>query len=262
METKERQTLRSCNENYIGSLEYIADGVPLGFVERRGGVTIVRTGILAPGFNVVFALHRPESVEGLAERITKILVDVGVPWKLVTTVENSEYFKPVIEKLHLVHSISLPGLILDPIPEVRRDPPKELTIREVTEKVEVSTFVKTAAEGLGAPGMDTTLFEEPIYNLSDHNLRKGSSYLGYVNAKPVATSQRFSSGNVAGLYFVSVLPEYRRRGFGEAMTWRAVTDGLREGCDVAYLQSSDMGLPIYRRIGFRKLTDYEMWEIG
>ena len=40
------------------------------------------------------------------------------------------------------------------------------------------------------------------------------------------------------------------------MTRRVVADGVAAGCDVAVLQSSDMGFSIYERLGFRTVVEY------
>lgn len=260
MEARNDNNAKLCNDNYLRTFEHIANGVPKGLVDRSGGVTIIRTGMPTSEFNVVFAFERPKFLEGLVERMIQILVNEQVPWRLATTVESSEYMKPVIDDLGLIHSGNLPGLVLDPIQDFPRVSPKDLEIKEISEKDEISTFLNTGASGFGEPPGSMDLFMGPIYNLSHTKLYKGKCYLGYSNGNPVATSLRFASGNVAGIYFVSVVPDFRRRGFGEAMTWRAVMDAHREGCSIAYLQSSDMGLPVYRRMGFRKFIEYKMWE--
>jgi predicted acetyltransferase len=64
------------------------------------------------------------------------------------------------------------------------------------------------------------------------------------------------SGTTAGIYNVATLPSHRKRGYGEAMTWRAVAGGAAAGCDVAILQASQMGRPIYERMGFRLVAPY------
>jgi hypothetical protein len=40
------------------------------------------------------------------------------------------------------------------------------------------------------------------------------------------------------------------------MTARVMADGVVAGCDVAALQASEMGRPIYERMGFRTVVRY------
>jgi len=64
------------------------------------------------------------------------------------------------------------------------------------------------------------------------------------------------SHGVAGVYNVATLAAYRRRGLGEGMTAHAAQEGARAGCRMASLQSSEMGLPVYTRMGFRTVAGY------
>ena len=50
-------------------------------------------------------------------------------------------------------------------------------------------------------------------------------------------------------------------GSGAALTWRAAADGRAEGCLASALQSSEEGFPVYRRMGYRHVTDYQTWVI-
>jgi GNAT superfamily N-acetyltransferase len=64
------------------------------------------------------------------------------------------------------------------------------------------------------------------------------------------------TGESGGIYSVATLESARRRGVGTAVTWAAV-DAIREwGCTAAVLQSSEMGYPVYRAMGFAEVTRY------
>ena len=62
-----------------------------------------------------------------------------------------------------------------------------------------------------------------------------------------------------GVYGVAVDAAYRRRGIGEALTrWTCVT-GAQAGARFAYLQPSEMGEGLYRRMGFEEVGGYRMY---
>jgi ribosomal protein S18 acetylase RimI-like enzyme len=82
-------------------------------------------------------------------------------------------------------------------------------------------------------------------------------YAGLVAGSVTATSLLVTTGPVAGIYWVATLEAARRRGFGEALTWAAVAGGQRAGCSVASLQASALGQPVYARVGFAHVLDYE-----
>ena len=77
--------------------------------------------------------------------------------------------------------------------------------------------------------------------------------IGSVDDVPVSTALVGVTGKTAGIYNVATPPEHRRRGYGEALTWAAVEEGNRLGCDHSTLQASPMGAPVYRRMGYRDL---------
>ena len=59
-----------------------------------------------------------------------------------------------------------------------------------------------------------------------------------------------------GVYSIATVESARRRGYGAAMTAHVVVDGMGAGCDVAALQASAIGRPIYERLGFRTVVRY------
>ena len=82
-------------------------------------------------------------------------------------------------------------------------------------------------------------------------------FTGRLDGRPVATSIAIRSGDVSGVYGVGTHESARRRGVGTAVTWAAVEAGRAWGCDTIVLQASDMGLPVYERMGFRTVVSYE-----
>src|SRR5438128_1532477 len=66
----------------------------------------------------------------------------------------------------------------------------------------------------------------------------------------------YMAHGVGGIGWVGTLPEEFGRGYGRAVTWAAITEGLRRGARFTNLQASPMGEPMYRRMGFTTATHY------
>jgi ribosomal protein S18 acetylase RimI-like enzyme len=78
-----------------------------------------------------------------------------------------------------------------------------------------------------------------------------TSFVSLLDGKPVACSSAALFAGVAGVYNVGVLPEVRRAKLGSAVTLAALLDGKRRGYRAGILHSSEMGLRVYERLGFR-----------
>lgn len=75
-----------------------------------------------------------------------------------------------------------------------------------------------------------------------------------LDGEPVAAAAAIGSGETLGIYAVGTLERARRRGFGSAVTWAAIEAGASVwGSTTAILQSSDMGVPLYRSMGFAEI---------
>ncbi len=83
------------------------------------------------------------------------------------------------------------------------------------------------------------------------NGEKVRFYSGVHNGQVVATSMIFFSAGVAGIYFVSVIPELRNRGMGREMMLRCIYDAQELGYNYCILQATDIGEHLYRSLGFK-----------
>src|SRR5579863_3180250 len=84
-------------------------------------------------------------------------------------------------------------------------------------------------------------------------------YLGLLDGEPVTSSLLFLAGGVAGIYDVATLPHARGQGFGSAITLAPLLDARNLGYRFGILQSSHMGLNVYRRLGFQTYCTFSLY---
>lgn len=98
----------------------------------------------------------------------------------------------------------------------------------------------------------------PADRITDERVLGGPMryYVGYQDDRPVACAAAYVGERELGVYMVATLPETRGKGYGAAMTAAAIAAAP----DLpAVLQASDLGLPVYRRLGFEDISPYTLW---
>jgi GNAT superfamily N-acetyltransferase len=79
-------------------------------------------------------------------------------------------------------------------------------------------------------------------------------FTGIADEEPVATSAVFMGSKAAGLDNVTTIPEWRKKGLGTLMVKQALRFSRDWGYKIGVLQASDMGLSLYRQLGFREFA--------
>ena len=76
-------------------------------------------------------------------------------------------------------------------------------------------------------------------------------YVGRLDGRPVATNLLFCGAGVATVLAIGTLVPARGQGIGAAITLAGLDDARARGYRYAVLFATDLGAPVYRRIGFR-----------
>lgn len=133
---------------------------------------------------------------------------------------------------------------------------EELEIRRAQDLESVHAFERVLATSFGQLGGQPdapSVWDERVLGLKDVYL-----WVGYVDGEAVATSATCVTRGVNGVQCIATLPDYRGRGYGEAMTWPAT---IAQPSKPAVLLSSDLGRPVYERMGYVALLRYTYWRI-
>jgi GNAT superfamily N-acetyltransferase len=124
----------------------------------------------------------------------------------------------------------------------------DLTVVEVTGPA-AHTWACIACRGFAIPEPYLSNYAAVLTDIAAAPLPY-RRYLGCRGEHPVATLCVFTTGDVAGIYWVSTLPEARGRGYATALMVRALGDAQAAGARLAILQSSHQGHDLYRHLGF------------
>lgn len=85
------------------------------------------------------------------------------------------------------------------------------------------------------------------------------SRLIYKGDTPVGAAMTVLSGDVAGIYWVGVLEEYRGDGLGAYLVQSSTNAGFDMGASSVILQASEMGEPIYKKLGYDSFKYYRWY---
>ncbi len=149
--------------------------------------------------------------------------------------------------------VGQPPLMVRP-PAPHFPAPAELTIREAKDAATLGDFERIFIMAYPVPELQPyrtgVLFTPPVLG---GNYRP---WIGYVEEQPVTCAISYASGDVVGIHFVATVPEARGRGYGAAITARAAASAPTLP---AVLQASDLGRPVYERLGFSVVSRFDLW---
>jgi hypothetical protein len=137
--------------------------------------------------------------------------------------------------------------------------PADFRVEKVNNAELQRVWAKTCAIGTDFPEPTANAFAEIEATLTDSDYQAQIRYVGFLNNAPVASSALVLNSGVAGVYAVATIETARRRGIGLYMTELPLREARELGYSVAILQSSSMGHPTYRKIGFRDVCTYQLY---
>jgi hypothetical protein len=146
-----------------------------------------------------------------------------------------------------------PPLMFRPAGGALPSVPEGLHIEEVTDEDGAVVFGRTLLAAYPMTGDRTPGFTEAMLGGSIR------LFVGYDGDRPVATAGTVVDHGLNDVEWVSVMPDVRGRGIGEAITWAAT---LADPTRPAMLIASDDGYSTYQRMGYHSLLRTTLWFRG
>jgi hypothetical protein len=234
--------------------QHLTRALPDAWVLRDGGAVAMVTGVGLPALNGVWperADPDPGAVAGLLDRVQA----TGLPHCLQLRPGAS----PALAGLAAARAMSpdeeIPLMVMaDPAAVTGARQLAGLVLRQLSPE-QVVLHARVAAAGFEAP-------QEPFVQLMTADVLRLPGvrcYLGDIGGQAVTTGLGVTVGEFTGVFSIATPPAHRRRGYGAAVTARAVADGLAAGASWAWLQSSPPGYATYARLGFETVETWKCW---
>ncbi len=219
------------------------------FERRSDFVVALLPAIPLPQFNGIWVSQDSDAAAAaLGDAIAEVESSGSKP--SVQLRSGFERTRQAALELGLTHAERIPGMVVraSELVEARA----ELDIGLITDD-EVEATTEVLATSFDAPIELFERFMEVVRQMEEAHW-----YVGRAEGAVVSTAVANTFDGATGIFNVATPSEFRGRGYGSALTARAVSDGFQAGSEFAFLQSSPIGHGVYRRLGFRDVEDYTL----
>jgi ribosomal protein S18 acetylase RimI-like enzyme len=213
------------------------------------------TGIPFFPFNQVLrATFRPEAADARIDALLAQLHARRVPfcWNVPPTSRPADLAARLDARQH-ERTNDMPAMTLDLArPLDGPAPPERLAVTRVRDAAGLGQWATAYRDAFGLPQAFVDALGGAYAGIGFADDAPFRHYVGLLDGEPVACSTVFFHDGVAALWHIATLPAHRRRGIGAALTVAPLRDARELGCRTAALFASEMGAPLYERLGFRE----------
>jgi ribosomal protein S18 acetylase RimI-like enzyme len=212
----------------------------------RDGVPFFRQELPGPGFNWAAVIGTPATLDQVRRFGDSFFAGRSGGWGVLVEADAGHPVEAEIRTRGWTVAEEEPAFVMPalPAPDGHHS---ELEVRRARDAAGLRTFTETAGAAFGTPPDLLEMMMPPEASAVDPDL---GYFVGYSDSRPAATAMMYRVGPTACIAGVAVLPEYRRRGFGTAVTAAAIAAGAAAGCTSAALRAGPMAIGLYRRMGF------------
>jgi|HubBroStandDraft_6_1064221.scaffolds.fasta_scaffold01120_14 GNAT superfamily N-acetyltransferase len=240
---------RDTKKILMAAWKEFAAAFPSRFPARHAEMDIYCGGIAVPLFNLAYPKSddaiRPTELERLMNEFGGILAGRGIPGLLFLRAEQ------VDSGMGLQPMIRMPGMVAGEL-----NPPKlkleEADIREIADSQMAKDIARLNVEAHGMTAEDAEAMScMELWRAPNHG------FLLYVDGVAVAAGSAMFAEGVSYVGWMATRAEFRGRGYAEAIL-RHMDAFMRRKYGVAesVLHATEMGQPVYERLGFRAVDEW------
>ena len=249
------------DENLRAAMRFFGDATGSGEVQELDGAVAMFSGLDYGVFNIAL-LTRPvtDDLETRLAAIARFFRDRTVRWSVWMCQDMLDPASRRRERQTMANfgmrAISNPpGMIAErllapvrPLPAIECLPVNDAKTRKA--------FTDLTSVSFDIP----YIVANAVYSRPEAWNSAYQGFVGMAGGRVVAIAAMVAAAEVIGVYSLATLPEYRRRGYGEALLRAAAARTQeRTGLSRLCLQSTEAGYNLYKRLGFHDSTRYVVY---
>jgi GNAT superfamily N-acetyltransferase len=209
----------------------VASAVPLG------------NGYLNAGFRTDVIVPAVTFLDGLRS----VFAAVGSPYVVWVESADDELLSAAVVAGGVPDDRATPAMVV----AGHLQGPPDIEVRPVVDTVDRPVFARLCEDGYDIPGLAWLLESQGCFDAPGVTWAIASA-----GGTDLGVGCGYSDGRTGGIYYVATPPEHRGRGAAAAVTvW--LSNGLLDaGASQVTLQASEMGRPVYERLGFRSAGSF------
>jgi hypothetical protein len=217
------------------------------------GLVLALSNLPDPALNSIVVEREPRDAAAALREAAEVFEDRKQPLGIDFQLGRHPSVDEVVRGSRLTRIIERPGLAvaIRDLPDAA--PPEGIDIRQVSDERGADALVRVGADAFG----DDPAVGAAFYGASAYGLDGVKSFLAWDGEDPVAIASSYLHQGAVGILGVGVVQEARRRGIGSAITVAAA--GSFPGAHLAWLHPSEMARGMYGLLGFRRVSDWEVW---
>ena len=254
---------RFVDANLRLALRFFGRASGRGVIEDRDGMMLIDSGVDYAVFNIAMITEPVETQAQLEYRVARasewyaarhtrwslwVCDDLLAPQvRLVASAIFARY------RLHAL--TQAPGMLAERLSPLSRYLPS-MEYKLVSDTQSRTDFAHLTTLCFDIPFVTA----QAVYQPEDAWTGDYVGYVGYLNRRAICTAAVVISDDAVGLYSVATIPEYRRKGYAEALMRQVLQDATRvSGIQRTVLQATRAGHQTYQKMGYQDVTRFSVY---
>lgn len=217
------------------------------------GLVLTLANLADPALSSVVVQRRPRDADAALKVAEAEFSRRGLQLGIDLQVGRHPHVDEGVRSMGLTRIIERPGMTIDPRRLPDAPAPDDTEIRQVGRPDDTEALIQVGVRAFG----DDVEVGRAFYGASALGLPNARMFVAWRGSEPVGISSAYRHDATIGVMGVGVAPVARGKGLGSALTVHAAR--AFPDADLVWLHPSDEARSMYCRLGFERVSDWEVW---